>query len=69
MAKKSEEYNWKAGQKYIDSLHKLSVQLEKITGKMPKILSKGDKICAMAELEVIIRKADRLEYQIKYGEN
>ena len=55
-------------QKWIDSIHKLSNQLESLTKKMPKGLAKSDKLSAEMEVEVLIRRADRLVVQIRKAE-
>ena len=58
------EYDYLKATRWTDQILKLNNKLEKIAGKMPK-LSKGDKISAMIELESIMRRAERLEYQVK----
>ena len=55
-------------QKWIDSIHKLSNQLESSTKKMPKGLAKSDKLSAEMEVQVLIRRADRLLAQIRKAE-
>lgn len=55
-------------QKWIDSIHKLNNQLESLTKKMPKGLAKSDKYMAESEVEVLLRRADRLLVQIRKAE-
>lgn len=64
----NDAYNYLACEKWIDSIHKLSNQLESLTNKMPKELRKSDKLSAEMEVEVLIRRADRLVVQIRKAE-
>ena len=69
MSFKSENYNYAECQKWLDSLHKVNRQIEKILNNLPQTLSKTDSLEALIELDIIMRRASRLEYQLKNIEN
>ena len=61
----SEDYTQrKKCQKWLDSLYKVNLNLEKVIDKLPD-LSDTDRREAMVELDVIMRRASRLEYQLR----
>ena len=69
MSLNCEDYNnRKKCQKWLDSLYKVNLNLEKVIDKLPD-LSDADRRQAMVELDVIMRRASRLEYQLKNIEN
>ena len=57
--------NYLARQKWLDSIYKASNQLEKILSSMPDGLTKGEKGQGQNETAILIRRAERLEYQIR----
>lgn len=54
-----------ARQKWLDSIYKLSSQLEKILNSMPDGLTKTEKVEGQNDTAILIRRAERLEYQIR----
>ena len=64
MSLNCEDYNnRKKCQNWLDALYKVNLNLEKVIGKLPE-LSDADRRQAMVELDVIMRRASRLEYQL-----
>ena len=61
MSLKCEDY--KKCQKWLDSLYKVNLNLEKVLDKLPN-LSDTDRRQAVIELDSIMRRASRLEYQL-----
>ena len=51
-------------QKWLDALFKINLSLEKVIDKLPD-LSDIDRRDAMVELGLIMRRASRLEYQLR----
>ena len=69
MSFKSEDYNYAKCKTWLDSLYKVNMQLEKIINNLPQTLSKTDSLEALNSLDIIMRRASRLEYQLKNIEN
>ena len=62
MSLKCEDYT--KCKKWLDALYKINLNLEKVIDKLPK-LSDTDRRQAMVELDMIMRRASRLEYQLR----
>ena len=55
--------DYKKCQKWLDALYKVNLKLEKVIDNLPN-LSDADRRQAMVELDTIMRRASRLEYQL-----
>ena len=60
---KSEDYTQrKKASKWLNALFKVNLSLEKVIAKLPD-LSDNDRKDAMIELDLLMRRASRLEYK------
>ena len=63
------DYNYAKCNAWLHSLYKINIQLEKILRKTPHNLSKTDRLEALLDLDIIMRRASSIENQLKNIEN